>query len=124
MQTMQQQRARYALQQVRSAKDLLHIDKDEYRRYAAGLPAMIHMNGLGQAVTFYKSKGGTHLPLYDLLAGWLTRPGQPYHHAADLMEAICDGDMHQYRIAQAEAQALMSWVVKFAKAYMITEPRP
>ncbi|WP_374693514.1 hypothetical protein [Thiothrix subterranea] len=26
--------------------------------------------------------------------------------------------MHRYRLAQAEAQALMEWVKKFASAYM------
>jgi CRISPR-associated protein Cmr5 len=29
--------------------------------------------------------------------------------------------MHHYRLAQAEAQMLMDWVKKFAKAYMTSE---
>ncbi len=32
--------------------------------------------------------------------------------------------MHLYRLAQAESQAFVIWVVKFAKAYMTTERHP
>jgi CRISPR-associated protein Cmr5 len=146
MQTIQQQRAKFALTEVQGyLKHLLDrvehelrqepdvtkhesirkrnkakIDKakDEYKSYASALPAMIHINGLGQAVAFYKSKGDTHQILYQLLSDWLTQPKQPYASEKDLMQAIVDNDMHRYRLAQAEAQALMDWVKKFAKAYM------
>lgn len=86
---------------------------------------MIHMNGLGQAVAFYKSKGGIHLELYNLLSAWLAAEGQPYYDDSlpngderDLLDGITALDMASYQLAQAEAQALMDWVKKFAKAYM------
>lgn len=119
MQTLQQQRAKYALNRVNDAiKD--KVNQKEYKSYAASLPAMIHTNGLGQAVAFFRSKGenDTHFALYKLLSDWLTKTDQPYYGYKDLLEGIVNEDMQQYRLAQMEAQALMSWVKKFAKAFM------
>lgn len=126
MQTMQQKRAQYALQGVKEAAQKYKENKaflKEYKSYAAAFPAMIHMNGLGQAAAFYRSKGGTHQELYKLLSGWLCQEGQPFPEK-DLLEGITSSDMHAYRLAQAEAQALMDWVKKFAKAYMADEDSP
>lgn len=134
MQTIQQQRAKYALDEVKTALDR-GVNKKEYKSYASSLPAMIHMNGLGQAAAFFKSKGNsspTHAALYTLLSNWLCShdddlkkkqemPKQPYAGCANLLEGITTKDMHAYRLSQAEAQALMDWVKKFAKAFMITE---
>lgn len=116
MQTMQQKRAQYALSRVESDKQ--HgANQKEYKSYASGLPAMIQMNGLGQAAAFYRSQGGTYKQLYDLLSGWLSKPDQPYA-GLDLLQGIIQCDMRSYLLAQAEALALLSWVKKFAKAYM------
>lgn len=121
MQTIQQQRAKHALDGVRMFDKRPNISKtqrSEYKSYAAALPAMIHINGLGQAAAFYKSKGGTHKELYNLLSSWLTQENQPYAGKTDLLDGVINCDMHRYRLAQAEAQALMDWVKKFAKAYL------
>ena len=121
MQTIQQQRAKFALTEVQKAAFNTRIDNKEYKSYASSLPTMIHINGLGQATAFFKSKGGTHKALYKLLSDWLTQENQPYKNHTDLMDGIVNNDMHHYRLAQAEAQALMDWVKKFAKAYMTEE---
>lgn len=120
MQTIQQQRAKYALYCVQEAAKDKAIHK-EYKSYASSLPAMIHMNGLGQAAAFFKSKGSNspaHSALYTLLSNWLCQADQPYAGCANLLEGITTKNMHAYRLAQAEAQALMDWVKKFAKAFM------
>ena len=121
MQTIQQQRAKHALDGVRTFANNPNISRtqrSEYKSYASALPAMIHINGLGQAAAFYKSKGGTHKELYKLLSSWLTQENQPYAGKDELLAGIVECDMHRYRLAQAEAQALMDWVKKFAKAYL------
>jgi CRISPR-associated protein Cmr5 len=134
MKLMQQQRAEFALKQVQEAAENLDKAKQkEYLSYAASLPAMIHTNGLGQAAAFFKAKGGTHELLYNLLSDWLIRGAEkkegsknayeipfkpPFNKANDLLEGITTSDMQTYRLAQAEAQALMDWVKKFAKAFM------
>ena len=124
MQSIQQERAKYALEQVEAAEKALDQPKrNEYISYAAALPAMIHMNGLGQAAAFYRAKDGRHTDLYRLLSNWLCRNGKPYSEYNDLIKAITESDMQQYKLAQAEAQALMDWVKKFAKAYMSEEKK-
>lgn len=134
MQTIQQQRAKYALEKVQSAANNPDIRHKEFKSYASNLPAMIHMNGLGQAAAFFKSKGSSspeHAALYNILSNWLCSQDnnqqtqqemliQPYSGCVNLLEGITTKDMHTYRLAQAEAQALMDWVKKFAKAFMIT----
>lgn len=128
MQTMQQQRARFALERVEQAKNE-GANQKEYKSYASGLPAIIHMNGLGQAAAFYLSKAekdrngnpvaeDAHYLLYKLLSDWLCRQDQPYADYDDLLSGITQADMHKYLLAQAEAMALMDWVKKFAEAYM------
>ncbi|MFA7240143.1 MAG: type III-B CRISPR module-associated protein Cmr5 [Sulfuricellaceae bacterium] len=126
MQTMQQERARYALEQVETLKKN-GIGQKEFKSYAASFPAMIRMNGLGQAAAFYRSKGAednakgiAYLALYDLLCGWLAKEGQPYA-GCDLLQGITANDMRAYRLAQAEAMLVLDWVKKFAKAYMEEE---
>lgn len=152
MQTIQQQRAMFALERVQQYLDDLRAKlekeedesegqpdsdvktqrrqakinkaKDQYKSYTSALPAMIHINGLGQAAAFYKSKGNTHKEIYQLLSDWLTKqPKQPYINSQenDLITCITASDMHTYRLAQAEAQALMDWVKKFAEAYLSEE---
>lgn len=119
MQTMLQKRARYALMEIQQASEKLNDrDRKEYLSYAASFPAMIRMNGLGQAAAFYLSKGGQHAALYELLSRWLTQTDQPYAGMQTLIEGITRNDMHAYRLAQAEALSLLHWVKKFAKAYL------
>jgi CRISPR-associated protein Cmr5 len=119
VQLMQQKRAAFALERVEKDKKS-GVNQKAYRSYASTLPAMIHTNGLGQAAAFFKSKKGTHAKLYQLLSDWLGQNDQPFA-GKELLEGITSEDMQTYRLAQAEAQALMDWVKKFAKAYMDKE---
>ena len=129
MQTMQQQRAAFALAGVECAKR--RLDKKqcgEYKSHVSALPFMIHANGLGQAAAFYKSKctdskGKEKLDyvlLYKLLSDWLSQEGQPFFEM-DLLDGITQEDMHAYITAQAEAMVFMDWVKKFATAFMKEE---
>ena len=123
-QAVQQQRAKFALDQVKERMVAYHREKEsdkwqkEFVSYANALPAMIQMNGLGQAMAFCRYKGGRHEDLYQLLSEWLRGTGQPYHSYHDLLDGITASDMHHYRLAQVESQALLNWVKKFAKAFM------
>jgi CRISPR-associated protein Cmr5 len=123
--TIQQNRAKFALERIQSLPQILTSDKEqgEFISYASGLPAMIHMNGLGQAMAFYKSKSKSkesksYGQLYQLVSDWLCKEGQPYHGKKEVLEGITQCDMAHYQLAQAEALVLMSWVKKFAKAFL------
>lgn len=123
-QTIQQERARFALTQITaSAEHLQGNDRKEFLSHAASFPSMIQMNGLGQAAAFYLSKGGQHKVLYDMLSTWLTQDKKPYAEKTNLIAGITQSDMHTYRLAQAEALSLLDWVKKFAKAYLKEEAR-
>lgn len=125
MQTLQQQRAAFALTKVKSALTDTNLSAKEFKSQAESFPAMIRMNGLGQAAAFYlskrekeKGKGiNAYERLYLLLSEWLTQQDQPYYDHKDLLEGITKGDLHAYRLAQAEALLLLDWVKKFAKAF-------
>lgn len=118
MKLIQQERAMYALTKVTAARDgLSEKQQKEFVSHSASLPAMIHTNGLGQAAAFFKSKDKIHELLYTILSEWLAGEKQPFA-GKDLLKGITSQDMHDYRLAQAEAQALMDWVKKFAKAEM------
>ena len=129
-QTIQQQRAKFALERIQKLPQVLKDKKtkDEFISYASGLPAMIHMNGLGQAMAFCKLKSKereSYAQLYNLVSDWLciessgTQPSkQPYHQYNDVLTGITQSDMAQYQLAQAEALVFMSWVKKFAKAFL------
>jgi len=132
MQTIQQHRARYALERVEHARANLQPEKQEsFKARAAELPAMIQMNGLGQAAAFYRMKGNEHAhrALYDILSGWLCRAANEHTPEAgiygeydDLITGITTASQADYRVAQAEALALMDWVKRFAKAFIADSP--
>jgi CRISPR-associated protein Cmr5 len=123
--TIQQQRAKFALERVQDLANKLKADEQkEFISYASGLPAMIHMNGLGQALAFCKLKAkdrGSYLQLYLLVSDWLCQPGQPYQDKDNVLEGITQCDQAHYQLAQAEALVLMSWIKKFAKAFLVED---
>jgi CRISPR-associated protein Cmr5 len=120
--TIQQQRAKFTLERIQSLPKLLKPEEQkEFISYASGLPAMIHMNGLGQAMAFCKLKGKdrkSYGQLYQLVSDWLCQSGQPYDGQQHVLEGVTQCDMAHYQMAQAEALVLISWVKKFAKAFL------
>lgn len=118
MQTLQQERAKHALAQVKSWVPLNEGSKLKARTHE--LPFMIHANGLGQASAFFKSKGTKdgYDKVFLALQSWLAQPKRPFAGKPNLMDAIVDADVRTYRVAQAEAMAYMDWVKKFASAYL------
>lgn len=120
MQTLQQQRAKHALEKVKAWVPL--NDGDKLKARASELPFMIHANGLGPALAFFKSKKDKDKDGYDMLylvlQSWLTQPARPFAGKPDLMAAITETDFNTYRLAQAEAIVYMDWVKKFSSAYL------
>lgn len=129
-QTIQQQRAAFAFKYVSEL-----IDKEEagrFRAYANSLPALVQMNGLGQAMAFACSKkSGKGIEargwaaLYKLASDWLCCEDRKIfdQDSTDLMTAIVSHDQNRYRLAQAECQALLVWVRQFAGALLKDDGR-
>ncbi|WP_448216490.1 type III-B CRISPR module-associated protein Cmr5 [Endozoicomonas sp. 2B-B] len=121
--TVQQQRAAFSYERVSQVVALKNPDAAKvFKAKANSLPAMVQMNGLGQSLAFAKSKadpqkaeGIAWQHLYDLVSDWHGRETGCYPDT-DVLEGIMSQDMHVYRQAQAETQALMVWVKQFARA--------
>ena len=123
-QTIQQQRAAFAMEKVSELVGEAYAGR--FRAYANSLPALVQMNGLGQAMAFVcskKSGKGDEADgwgaLYKLVSDWLCRDKNVFaNHDNDLMQAIVSHDQNSYRLAQAECQALLVWVRQFARALL------
>ena len=142
---MEQERAQFALAKVSDFAEKCPAERQkELRSHVSALPALIRMNGLGQALAFYRMKGksteqgqepkdSSHKILYDLVSDWLCgerdketgnktkTAGQIFETPGDVLSGITSGDMFQYMAAQNEALALLEWVKKFANALLKTE---
>jgi len=152
VQAIQQKRAAFALQQVQRYKDQFAYEAEQgrdtqasapdeeqvpaptanaqersgkkFKARASELPFMIHSNGLGQALAFFKSKAAKNKDrdrygcLYAILSGWLTQTEQPFAGFDDALFALTQCDQEVYLAAQSEAILLMEWVKPFASAFM------
>ena len=127
LRSMDQERAEFALKKIQAilgGTDQSH--KVEVRRYLNNLPALIRMNGLGQALAFFRMKGeGTaHEAIYRMVGAWLcdaSSKGRIFSESTDALSAITQSDMAHYMAAQNEALALLQWLKKFAVALLPKE---
>ena len=124
LRSMDQERAEFALKKIQAilgGADQTH--KAEVRRYLNNLPALIRMNGLGQALAFFRMKGegSSHWHIYCMVGTWLcaaNSKGRIFTEHADVLTAITCSDVQHYMAAQNEALALLEWLKKFAVALL------
>lgn len=126
LRSMDQDRAEFALMKIQSVADGADTLQSEVRRHLNGLPALIRMNGLGQALAFYRMKGagGSHELVYRMVGQWLcgdNSRGRIFKQSSDVLSAITQSDIHAYMAAQNEALALLDWLKKFALALLKKE---
>jgi CRISPR-associated protein Cmr5 len=121
--TLEQKRAKYALDEVIKFTG----DKEKKEKYSTlvrRLPAMILNNGLGQALAFLLAddKGEQKEPswqLYSQLQEWLCDKNHPPQiYSGKLIDSLMAGDRFQYIRAQQEVLTLLTWMTKFANAYL------
>lgn len=126
LRSMDQERAEFALTKIQNTAIGPEAVQVEVRRYLNGLPALIRMNGLGQALAFYRMKGNgsSHELIYRMVGDWLcsaNSKGRVFTQDADVLTAITRSDIHHYMAAQNEALALLEWLKKFALALLRNE---
>ncbi|TSE30396.1 type III-B CRISPR module-associated protein Cmr5 [Tepidimonas charontis] len=126
-QTLDQQRAQYAWEQVSQVAPNLIKD---YTREAKGAPALIMGSGLMQTLAFFQAKGkNQHLALLSHLCRWLGRtlggtavtdrerfPPEAAANFATVMAALHTAPSSLYLRATDEALALLRWIRQFADA--------
>lgn len=120
-QTLEQRRAQHALRQI---KVLQNQNVGHYVSYVSAMPAVIVMNGLGQALAMQLAKAqndqqNPHYRLYHQVASWLSEQladlqGHPDH----VIEQLMKQNQQVYLRAQAESLAYLSWLKQFARAYL------
>lgn len=123
---IQQQRAAYALDKVSQLKQTQPESvQKRFKAYSNSLPAMIQMNGVGQALAFaYQKSNGDKdenkgwKALLNVVAEWLLQREIWGRQSAgsNVIQTLAAGSQKEYQLAQAEAQALLSWVKDFARA--------
>ena len=123
--TREQDRARYALACVNRRKD--SPQAKDYAIQVRSLGTMVLQDGLGQALAYLLSKSQeslAHRALYDDLQDWLTGPAKDgqgervYHATTDLIDALMTGSRREYQLAQRSSLLLLTWMKKFADAYL------
>lgn len=125
-QSLDQRRAKHALKCIKTRqKD--GTKQLDYLSYVKALPATILQNGLGQAMATLRAKRGNkndpHCRLYEDVQSWLCSGDEDSTFPkGDLLEAITSNDQQHYLKAQAEAQAYLIWLKKFAAAFLNEKP--
>ncbi len=132
-QTFEQKRAKHALDRI---KALQKEKAGAYVSYVNALPAAILMNGLGQALATELAAGGAHRQLAIDVSKWLlcdeahskykdAAEGEraEYDDAQRLIGRIVAGEQKAYLRAQAEAIAYVTWLKKFANAFLESPER-
>lgn len=123
---IQQQRAAYALDKVSQLKQTQPESvQKRFKAYSNSLPAMIQMNGVGQALAFaYQKSNGDKdenkgwKALLNVVSEWLLQREIWGKQSAgsNVIQILAAGSQKEYQLAQAEAQALLSWIKDFARA--------
>lgn len=121
VQSKDQQRAKHALIAIEKLKD--ELEHSKVKSAVSGLPAMIHMNGLGHAFAFFLSDVNNfpeREAIVKIVFDWLKNDGEVLKDYANIsaLNAITRIDMATYQIAQQEAQAYLLWLKKFARALL------
>lgn len=120
--TIGQYRAKFALDCV----DVLSKSGQvgNYVSYVKALPATVLQSGLGQALAteLAAAKGvrtDPHYQLFSHVESWLCHADHGiYRDSSDVLKAIMSHDEELYLVAQGEALAFLSWLKKFAVAYL------
>jgi len=113
-QTLEQERAARAFQDVQEAIKLDEKDRKKYGPLAKKLPSYILTNGLGQALAFLQAKGkkkpgDPHIVLYQQISEFVGGD-------KDLLSKVMKADSVEYRRLTAKTMAYLNWLKRFAEA--------
>jgi CRISPR-associated protein Cmr5 len=125
--TLQQERAKYAWDQIQNIDEKYGNDqkpKKEYGSRVRSLPSLIQSDGLGQAVAFLRAADGrskdkgntTYIAAYNHLVAWLSQKFPVQSKSGDFIEWLIDQETSIYRRVTNEALAYLVWLKRFAEA--------
>ena len=126
IQSRDQQRAAHAIKCIEKIQKDKQLKNSTIKSAVNGLPAMIHMNGLGHAFAYFLTDP-TAFPerkkIADTVFDWLKNNSQVYdglseHSSLTALNAVTKSDLKTHQVAQQEAQAYLLWLKKFARALL------
>lgn len=118
MQTKEQQRSAFALNQIEK-RFQVPVDK-ETANFVVGVPTMILANGIAQTMAFLLSKKkDQHLKTFAVIRTWLEQEIPALKQNADLnfLKKFAELDQREYLKAQQEALALLQWLKRYVRAF-------
>jgi len=107
MKTIEQERAKFCIEQVKDKKQ----DK-KYQSAAKSLPAFIVSNGLIPTLAFYKSKEDKK-DVYNAINEWLKNRG--FVKSDDALKWLVESDFQTLRLATIEALAIANWLKRIVE---------
>lgn len=131
--TLDQRRAHTALERVRRHLHASPQARTLYISYISAFPAVVLMNGLGQALAMERaaassnrSEDDPHRWVYDDVVAWLrTAPTVPeFHGADDFLDRLLTVRQDAYLRAQAETLRYVTWLKQFARALLRPSEHP
>ncbi len=127
-QSLEQKRASHAWKAVKDVKEHHKDFEEKYKPIAAGSPADIQINGLGQTLAFWLAKANSKKPkpqykaIYEHVSSWIKEQLKKEIVAmpnSDLLEwLISNATTDQYRRVTAEASAYLVWLKRFAEGHL------
>jgi CRISPR-associated protein Cmr5 len=126
MNSMEQKRSDFALQQINSGMNGTKSISSDLATFIVGTPTMILQNGLGQTMAFLLAKcpskeqtmANKHYFTFNAIVQWIrkVKPAIP----ADPMgffNTVSNLDQQDYLTLQDEALKMLQWLKRYAKAF-------
>lgn len=120
MENIQQERAKFAIEQLEGISKNQVIDKDT-ATFIVGMPNMILSNGIGQTMAFLLAKSDKEKKVYKILKNWICRKyanlGFTDKSDMDFIKTFCSLKQDKYLEIQRECLRLCEWLKRYARAF-------
>ena len=120
MENIQQERAKFAIEQLEKISRNQVIDKDT-ATFIVGMPNMILSNGIGQTMAFLLAKNDKEKKVYKILKNWICKKyanlGFTDKSDMDFIKTFCTLKQDKYLEIQRECLRLCEWLKRYARAF-------
>lgn len=120
MENIQQERAKFAIEQLEKISSNQVIDKD-IATFIVGMPNMILSNEIGQTMAFLLAKTDKEKKVYRILKNWICKKyanlGFTDKSDMDFIKTFCTLKQDKYLEIQRECLRLCEWLKRYARAF-------
>jgi CRISPR-associated protein Cmr5 len=119
MQTKEQRRSAFALEQI-SVMFKDQVD-EKTANFIVGVPTMILSNGLAQSMAFLlsKKKDQKCMDTFKIVRFWLEREIPSLKHSSEMgfLKSFAGLQQSEYLKAQQESLAMLQWLKRYVRAF-------